>query len=379
MQTFQFLHPQSRHCVRRHPPVAPGGQGDGAHLGAVGQAGALELLGKEPAVEVVQATSKSWPGHTGRPGRTPPDGTPSWGRSPTGWRSTGRSRGAHRAPTRSSVLWLILPPTAGSSSGETGVSRMSSSTADSLGSSLPLSSETKDTRWRTQGLGDAGVHRVHGHVVPVVGGPAQGQLGQVAGADDHAARLVGDVHEHLGVRSRAWPFSKVTEWSSMDWPMSLKWTFTALADVDALQGGPQALSASSMALSRVRSGGAEAGHGHRDDVAGRTVQQLHGHCGNQNGQGGVQGRRTGPLRRSWPGCAPGAWSGPGRRFSESRCTAPPGPPRPQARRGWGENIPGELGLAQLQLEIVGVGILSPGGEGGHAPGAHKPAGPHRSR
>ena len=46
-----------------------------------------------------------------------------------------------------------MPPTAGSSSGETGVSRMSSSTADSLGSSLPLSSETKDTRWRTRVLG----------------------------------------------------------------------------------------------------------------------------------------------------------------------------------------------------------------------------------
>ena len=29
------------------------------------------------------------------------------------------------------------------------------------------------------------------------------------------------------VRSRAWPFSKVTDRSSMDWPMSRKWTFTA--------------------------------------------------------------------------------------------------------------------------------------------------------
>ena len=54
------------------------------------------------------------------------------------------------------------------------------------------------------------------------------------------------------VRSRAWPFSKVTEWSSMDWPMSLKWTFTASPMSMRFRVAPRR-SASSMALSRVRS------------------------------------------------------------------------------------------------------------------------------
>ena len=49
-----------------------------------------------------------------------------------------------------------------------------------------------------QGFGDGGVDGVHGHVVAVIGGPAQGQLGQVPGADDQPPPLVGQIHEHLG-------------------------------------------------------------------------------------------------------------------------------------------------------------------------------------
>ena len=50
-------------------------------------------------------------------------------------------------------------------------------------------------------LGHGGVDAVHGHVIAVIGGPAQSQFGHVAGADDHAAALVGNVHEHLGTLS----------------------------------------------------------------------------------------------------------------------------------------------------------------------------------
>ena len=35
-------------------------------------------------------------------------------------------------------------------------------------------------------------------MIPVVGGPAQGQLGQVPSADDQPPPLVGKVHQHLG-------------------------------------------------------------------------------------------------------------------------------------------------------------------------------------
>ena len=45
-----------------------------------------------------------------------------------------------------------------------------------------------------QGFGDGAVDGVHTHVIAVIGAPAQRQFGQVAGADDQAAVLVGDVH-----------------------------------------------------------------------------------------------------------------------------------------------------------------------------------------
>ena len=48
-----------------------------------------------------------------------------------------------------------------------------------------------------QGLGHAGVDVVAGHVVGVVGTPAKGQLGQVAGAHQNAAHLVGGVEQQL--------------------------------------------------------------------------------------------------------------------------------------------------------------------------------------
>ncbi len=49
-----------------------------------------------------------------------------------------------------------------------------------------------------QGLGHRGIDRVHAHVVAVVGGPSQGQFGQVARTDDQTLGLIGQVHEQLG-------------------------------------------------------------------------------------------------------------------------------------------------------------------------------------
>ena len=45
---------------------------------------------------------------------------------------------------------------------------------------------------------NSAVDSVHGHVVAVVGCPAECQFGKVSRADDQAARLVGDVHQDLG-------------------------------------------------------------------------------------------------------------------------------------------------------------------------------------
>ena len=51
-------------------------------------------------------------------------------------------------------------------------------------------------------LGHARVDGIHAHMVTVVGGPAERQLGQVARADDKTTGLVGEVHENLRALAR---------------------------------------------------------------------------------------------------------------------------------------------------------------------------------
>ena len=69
--------------------------------------------------------------------------------------------------------------------------------------------------------------------------------------------------------------------------MSLKWLWTVLAMSISVK-----LTASSShrisALLRVRLGGAEAGHGHGQHVAGGPAQLLHGADGYQQGEAAVQ-------------------------------------------------------------------------------------------
>ena len=53
-----------------------------------------------------------------------------------------------------------------------------------------------------QRLGNRAVDTVHTHVIAVVGRPAERQLGQIARADNHAALLVGKVHQHQCTHTR---------------------------------------------------------------------------------------------------------------------------------------------------------------------------------
>ena len=49
---------------------------------------------------------------------------------------------------------------------------------------------------------NAAVDRVHGHMVAVIGCPAESEFGQIARSDDKPARFVGDIHQHLSAFSR---------------------------------------------------------------------------------------------------------------------------------------------------------------------------------
>ena len=53
-QAHQLLQPQPGHSIRRHSPVASGAEGHGPHLGPIRHTRALELLGKEAAVETFE-------------------------------------------------------------------------------------------------------------------------------------------------------------------------------------------------------------------------------------------------------------------------------------------------------------------------------------
>ena len=137
-----------------------------------------------------------------------------------------------------------------------------------------------------QGLGDGAVHPVHGHMVAVIGGPAQGQLRQVAGADDNAPQPVGRVHQHLGALPR---LRVLIGHVQVGFP---------LADVQKvlahrfLNGNlPEAdlqLFRNALGVGLGPAGGAEAGHGQGVDALPGQPQPVERPGCDQQRQGGVQ-------------------------------------------------------------------------------------------
>ena len=121
-----------------------------------------------------------------------------------------------------------------------------------------------------------------------------------------------------------------------------------LADVDALQGGPQPLGQLHGVVPGAV-GGAEAGHGDGDDVAGWPVQQLHGHGGDQDGR-----VESSPPDRPTTAAAARVCSSrffrPRRPPSKFHCNAPTGPHILGDKGGW-IDVAGEGGGARLQGEV----------------------------
>ena len=137
-----------------------------------------------------------------------------------------------------------------------------------------------------QGLGDGGIDAVHAHVVAVIGGPAQSQLTEIAGADDKTAGLVGDVHKHLGPL----PGLSVLKGDGVVLHAVadvLEVALDGVTDGNGAKGGPHPLCQDhGVVFGAV--GGAKARHGHGNDVRGGPAQHTHGKSGDEKGQRGVK-------------------------------------------------------------------------------------------
>ena len=140
-----------------------------------------------------------------------------------------------------------------------------------------------------QSLRNPCVHTVHGHVVPVVGSPAEGQLGEVAGTDDQTVALVGYIHQDLR------PFtclcvlvcSIVVVRILTD---ILEVLHDSLADIHYLECAPQSLDhGHCICLGSL--GGSETRHGHTDDPGPVQVEHVESPDSDQKCKRGVQATR----------------------------------------------------------------------------------------
>ena len=123
-----------------------------------------------------------------------------------------------------------------------------------------------------QCLGYSRIYAVHGHVVAVVGRPAQRQFRHVSGSDDHTARAVGNIHQDLGTLSGlsvlishvmiVYVLPDIPEMHSH-----------RLSDIHLTECCPQRLRQfAGIVISSVR--GAEARHGHRRDLFSLQSQHI---------------------------------------------------------------------------------------------------------
>ena len=123
-------------------------------------------------------------------------------------------------------------------------------------------------------------------MVSVVGGPTQSQLAEIAGTHHDAAKIIGQVHQHLGALPGLGVFKShvVTVGIMSD---ILKMLGDGRADGNAAQAQTQLL-AQDLRVVSGPAGGAEARHGDGHHALGPLAQQPHGLFGHQQSQGGIK-------------------------------------------------------------------------------------------
>ncbi len=137
-----------------------------------------------------------------------------------------------------------------------------------------------------QRFGHACIHAVHAHVVAIVGGPTQRQLGKIARAHHQAPFHIGDIHQHLGALTGLGVFIGHVVYIRIlaDIPEML---LHGLADIHAAEGDAQCLAKRLGVIARsIR--GTKAGHGHGQGILGASSEQRQRPCHHQQGQAGIQ-------------------------------------------------------------------------------------------
>ena len=284
LQAFCFFQPEPGGGIAGHHPVAPNAKAHRAYAHTIGLAVALELLGEESPVEVLQplfhglAIKVRGKGTTGqgidlRGGEAPADHVVQ--------EEIVEGIGANQVFGLLRNLTLSVRGQQLRADG--GVQNVQQDRLR-IGKGSILRNGLDDPP--DQCLGHAAVDAVHAHVVAVIGAPAQCQLTQIAGADDNTAHHTGVVHEDLGALPSLGVFISAVVFRNIVADV-LEMQGNGVLDGDLLSADAQlAHQLPGVLIGTV--GSAEAGHGHAVDITGGAAKLTHGLHGYQQCQGGVQ-------------------------------------------------------------------------------------------
>ena len=196
LKCLRFLQPDAGCGITGHDPVSPGAEAQRSGLHAIRHAAALELLGKEPAVEGFQ------PFFNGLPVKISGKRTAGHGidlcrcktiRQHMVQEEIMQRIGSHKILGLLADLSLCIRRKQFRADG--GIQNILQHIEGGRKAFLPGNGIDHPADQR---LGNRTVDAVHTHMVAIIGAPAQGQFGKIAGANHNAAHTAGKVHEDLG-------------------------------------------------------------------------------------------------------------------------------------------------------------------------------------
>ena len=247
---------------------------------------------------------------------------------------------------------MAPPAPAGISSGEISVSRMSCRIVGRLLADVARGGDEAD-QVLDQRLGDRAVGIVVRHVIAdAIGAPAQPQLGQIAGADHHAAMLVGQAEQVVGAQARL----HVLEGDVVDL-LALGEGMADVGqhlpgrrlDVDLGRRDAQRLHQPPGVLVRLVRG-AEARQRVGEHVLARQPELVHRPAGDDQRLGRIEAARDADDRLARCGSTAGAAPGPGSGCCRPRSNCRAAWPDPTAHRGSARSARSSATLAARRLE-----------------------------